>query len=117
MRAGLLLLALLAAPAAAQTDAPPVEGGTLYCENLDQIDAQREAENRGFDRIYASISTMTTAAFCGYPDLSDQIDRRIRERLWAYDDRAASLSPEETLQLRQVKASYVIGRQMIDRRN
>ena len=115
MRALAILLVLIAAPAAAQGDAPA--GGTLYCENLDQIDAQREAENRGFDRLYASISTMTTAAFCGYPDLSDKIDERIRRQIWAYDDRAASLTPEETTQLRQVKASYVLGRSMIDRRN
>ena len=50
-------------------------------------------------------------------EFSDKVDERIRTALWALDDRATALSPAETLQLKQVKASYVVGRQMIDRRN
>ncbi|MBK0397783.1 hypothetical protein H0I76_01155 [Limibaculum sp. M0105] len=118
MRMTIAILALLAASQADAQSAPvaPSEG-TLYCENLAEIDAQREAENQGFDRIYAAISTMTTASFCGDAELSDKVDERIRTALWALDDRATALSPAETLQLKQVKASYVVGRQMIDRRN
>ncbi len=118
MRGTLTIVAVVLATTASAQSAPETAAeGALYCDNLPEIDAQREAENTGFDRIYASISTMTTASFCGYPDLSDKVDERIRHAIWALDDRGASLSPAETQQLKQVKASYVLGRQMIDRRN
>ncbi|MCL5775495.1 hypothetical protein M1105_00595 [Limibaculum sp. FT325] len=118
MRVALALVTMLAAgPAGAQATPEVAAEGTLYCDHLEEIDAQREAENQGFDRIYASISTMTTASFCGYPELSDRVDERIRRAIWALDDRASGLTPAETEQLKQVKASYVLGRQMIDRRN
>ncbi|MDT8345704.1 MAG: hypothetical protein RQ752_14865 [Thermohalobaculum sp.] len=122
MRSALLLIAIMAVgsglgQARAQATAPAPAEVPLYCDNLAEIHAQREAENQGFDRLYAAISTMTTASFCGYGDLSDTADESVRKGIWALDDRAASLTPAETQQLKQLKASYVLGRQMIDRRN
>lgn len=120
MRAAPILVAIMmAGPALGQsgTPAPAPAEVPLYCDNLAEIHAQREAENQGFDRLYAAISTMTTASFCGYADLSDTADESVRKGIWALDDRAASLTPAETQQLKQLKASYVLGRQMIDRRN
>ena len=109
--AGLAAL-LAAAPAGAQA---PGEG--LYCENLEGLDAAREASNKGFDRLYAAISTMTTASFCGDHALAEKVNARIRAAIYRYDDRTTPLSEQENLQLRQLKASYVLGRQMMERSN